>query len=719
MADVVLLGLIGIVAFVLLAVCWLNTVSHTSDLDQLYRQIATVNPDCIAFTLRRLPDNGGYLTAMFSDTGTLNTTVTQSPVLPSGQYRMAHEHGTVTALADQSGFRVSGLGADAAGMPLTCPAGFSGVTCAPDPICEGARPGTYRTLSYSQFRGLNLYQSNRSITALEEKARRKRDAATDHRPPYHSRIRVHCLGNNRFELQTCPPNKLLDGATARCVPYDLCQDQLDGFRHNTVISEGGRALASTEYYQCVGNKSVRSECAAGSTYSSVVRGCITLSPCSGRGSITLDNPKDPSGSYIQCANDAGTLVSCEHGLDVLNGVHVCRDKPEPRCVPGVLSIDRSPLSYNYGVIQCPDGEIGAPLQTICETKQVDRVHSWSWGGETFSYTLSMPDRVWDDTRKACVAPTQSIITGLVGLRWSAAMAFEHPFDLRTQQYVCDNPRDIRWDYRAGITVPETSKPFTTVSTAAPCQPGPFTAYDPLQLYGNNMQPPMVFWLVAHIPRYGWSFWPRANPTTPRTYQWITVVENRKTGVVATVKCKSDKPPIGFYDTDAPGPLRLRGAAPTTFDAVIANSPAWQCLVIATGVLSVPMFTPAGPIGEDVNLEEYVPPGSTRELVEPPGVVRVMKRGDRITVSKLPLDVRAYSYVLGTEYLKSVLPLKQPFNVYSKLRIDPGTRTVTYGNAVHRFGFMVLRLELTLRPNTWTVQLGEEEKHDVTNETLNF
>lgn len=526
--DTILIVLALVLVVVLVGAYLLNRVPKLQNLTTLFNNVRLLDPMITAFTLRYDEETGKYVNVSIDENGEVRSRRENRPIDKLGSYIINQDHGTVEDLAN--GFKISGFETST----FTCPSGYSGPTCQLNKLCEPiVDDGRLKPLTYTQFNDLYVNQSiNPTIVT-----RGKRDAPIE---AVHPRIRIQCLTNGEYELQACPDNRLLD-KNLSCRPYDLCQDRLSGYKHNNQISDTDPPLPSNQYYICENGASVKTTCLDGTKFSMSANGCITESVCFGKGSITL--PRDEK-SYIQCKNDVGVVVNCTNGVTVnASGDRVCVSKA---CEPQTLSFSDSVISYVYGQVVCVNNR---PELKICDNAPKPRKYEYNWA-EPFNYTIdNWPTEILNTKSGICETPTDSIIVGPVSLAWSSAMYQSHPYDLRTEQFVCEpNSTKYRWDYKNGTTVPSTDM---FVDTGAPCQSQALTAtpwspnvdlvrYPEIDETKPFTRPPLLIGEPMNALIDSWPVY----SSRDRKYR-VSLVDLSSDGSISLSAYESDIPPLGF------------------------------------------------------------------------------------------------------------------------------------------------------------------------------
>lgn len=453
--DIFLIVLTILLSLIVLAVNALNTFEKTSDLTKIADELLAMKSGIESFCIGRTPVEGGYLyrNARITLEGEIEVFQGRFPIDFYGKYIFRTDYGVIEDL--DNGFRITGAEID-----FSCPAGYTGPTCTFIPICDNEK-GKLKPVTYTQFNELALFLNSSEVSS----------AVSDYGTPrekIHPRLRVKCLDNKEFELQSCPTNMLLNRDTLECEIYDICQDSMNGRKHNFQVTD--RILANNEYYICRDNVSKLTICNFGTVFSSKVKGCIQQSACFEKKDITLqtDKMKLDNKSYIQCSNDVGIIINCPLGVVESGGRHLCKGQ---LCMPKSYFHEDKYLKYQVSQTVC-EGDKATFIQ--CTTNKVERKFKYKWVNEV-EFTLSnWPDSVMEGNN--CVSPKNNIIYNTVSqLQLTDAMSGEHPFDFTKNnfkgEFVCDPARfKYRWAYDEGKVIGEP-QPTTMqlINTASPCQ----------------------------------------------------------------------------------------------------------------------------------------------------------------------------------------------------------------------------------------------------------
>lgn len=561
--DILFIILSIILIIIIVAVYVLNNVPITSDITTLFKNIVKLKPSTTSFCIgKKKGEKNLYRNAVTNSNGNVIIKEDQHPIGLDGEYIILKDHGTIIENGD--GYKMSGMEM----VNFKCPNGYTGINCTLIPICEPNDVGKIKPLTYTQFNSLGLYAN--TISAY------KRKTLPSTTEPTHPRIRVQCLTDTgEYKLETCPDNRLLDDNLI-CQPYDICEDHMNGYKHNFKLHKDDLDLANNEYYICQNNVSVKTQCINDTIFSSTLHGCITESICFNRGNDTI---RIDDKSYVQCENDMGKKIECEtHVIENDGGVLSCFI---PTCSPVKYEYNDAQLKYVYGEVTC--------VNDVAETKMCDntpepRVYSYKWA-EPFQYTIeNWPKEVLVNNK--CVTPTDDIIANpIINLAWSNAMPASHPFNLITQEYICDPTYKYRWDYLNNTLIPNNND-GEIVNSAAPCQNDLVNSPITFENWALPLDSVYIFrYEPTHLPSYkNIHLWPIINKRSKKYFHTRCTYDAENLNVTTYV---SDNLPLGFSNppqtnnlNSVDNYLRLNGypKAPIKNDV--------QYYFIATGTLEL-------------------------------------------------------------------------------------------------------------------------------------
>lgn len=452
--DLTALILIVVCACLLMVAYTLNSVKRTGNVQTILQELTKSRPDTRAVSLGYDRTKQKFRNAVLDQQGNVVIRYDPYPVTEAGEYIVLQEHGRVNYKDDH--YTIDGFPF----TKFTCPDGFVGKNCDPVPLCDESDENVYRPLTYRQFNRLRLYDSSIGPTR-QQRRRRRRDLEN-----IHDRIKIHCIANGKYELETCNNNELLD-SNLECRPYDVCEDRLAGTKHNYPIKTDD-VLEPNEYYTCSNNRSVRTKCSGSDMVFSPVYGtCIVKNQCVGMGDATI---RIDDHRYVQCKDDTGRTVTCTNGIqeDETTGRLSCITI---LCKPYDLKYEDNVFRYVYGRVTCQDDR---PVEQICEVEPYrEHTYSYKWA-QPFQLKIgNIPSNVYVDGSCKPLTNFHDIVHNpVVQLAWSDAMSQPYPFDFVKQEYICDTK--YRWDYVKGVTVPSTND---FVDPGAPCQDRSYTTFE--------------------------------------------------------------------------------------------------------------------------------------------------------------------------------------------------------------------------------------------------
>lgn len=523
--DIIFLITAIMLVLIIFVVYILNTVKKTSDLDALFLRILKFKPDTVSFCLGKNKSNGKYNNVVLDNNGKAVLREDSYPVGLDGAFIIVKDHGEVTELESGDGFKINGIDL----VEFKCPNGFEGINCKLTPLCGPDDSGSLKPITYTQFNELGLYTNAFVSNSIINYFARIIE-------PTHPRIRLLCLDDlGNFELQTCPNNTLLD-QDLKCQPYDICSDRINGYRHNYKISDTSVELEKNQYYICNNNVSVLTTCSDGTLFSMANSGCISESICFNRATDTI--PVDAN-SYIQCANDQGTRVTCDLGIDDTNGILSCIVNT---CTPQTFSFNDGLLNFTYGNTICNDRIADTKL---CNNTPNPRIYNYEWA-EKFTYSIDeWPTEIMDENRN-CVVPTDDIISDpIIQLGWTNAMPNTHDYNIISEKYICPEDTSYVIDYKNQVVDPV---PDGVINHLYPCQNELVdTSVFDFPLYTATLPPLSI---VMYTPCYIknsttlWPIWPIKNDSA-NAYVSATIKMTESELIIS--RQSTSILPLGFAD----------------------------------------------------------------------------------------------------------------------------------------------------------------------------
>lgn len=691
--DIFLLVISIILILLIFAVYILNYIPSTRDLKKIATYLQKFDPTISTFCLGKNPHNNLYSNVKIQG-GIPEIQENEYPIGMHGLYIVLKEHGDIIEEID--GFTIAGFDF----VTFKCPPGFSGSTCQPIPVCGEDEEGNIKSITFTQFNVFNLNTKTFPNVIINETSSSNSHMNNDNLT--HKRIRAKCLPNGEIEFQTCPVGTLLN-EQLQCEPYDICQDSLPGRKHNykpygelnnelddnskfkICINENSDPKSSPklnkhQYYICVNkdgdNVSCLRTCPDQKVFSRDSSGCITESICYGKGVTTLkndDDDDDDAKSFIQCKHDQGIRITCANGIitNEPSGLISCK---VPLCTPYKYEHSDIYTKYVYGETTCDKND--NPITTMCNLTQKTRIWEWQWG-EKFQFQIPWPAEVM--VGNTCQIPTDDIITNnKIRLRWSNAMPKEHLFDLKTEQFICENNEEYRWNYKAGVTEP-IAEDTAFINPASPCQkkedflsPGfiPF----PKTLYPPGTRAFIYLTVNTILDDYdGLSFWPRFNPKNDESIRFTVTICRYTDAELLVETFGSSKPPLGFVfplkndetNTESRN-LILNGYA----DAEI--NPTRQHYFIATG--------------EVETAKMYLP-----ELIKPYSKNIALKTKIENTAQNITFSIAWHKITKAIEILPDLI-----FN----------SQSVTYREKIIDAGYIIMSIK-NIKYNKSVFQIGRE------------
>ncbi|UDM55373.1 Pif-8 [Phenacoccus solenopsis nudivirus] len=290
--------------------------------------------------------------------------------------RLNDRHGEI--VESLNGFMIRGVNNN---ETFSCPSNeFHTSACVLRPLCESSDAGKYKRVNYAQFQYLNLYNYRGSA------ANKSRHDA----PPtmsIHPKLFVKCIDDkNNYVVENCESNTMMRSLETKpsnkkyaCVPYDICSEKLTGITHNQKIAEYGKPLTDEQYYICEQGRSKLVNCAKNTVYSASNGACINK--CLGQGNkrfrINLT-------SYLQCSNDAGTVIQCPNGI-VEDEKYTVACLVNNNCVEEHQNYEDKYVKYTYEAIQCVNNEpVLIECSSIDSRRRIETVY------ETDNSLLSTP-----------------------------------------------------------------------------------------------------------------------------------------------------------------------------------------------------------------------------------------------------------------------------------------------------------------------------------------
>lgn len=532
---------------VLLFYFMINITPHETDPIKLFIMIQEQDYDARAFTMRYDKTTKKYENYFLSSNTNYEKSYDAYPVDKTGKLinTVYDMHGELKYKDD--GYKITGVNAS-----FPCPDGYEGKTCQLKPICRDPEDdNTLLPLTNTQFNALGLFHNDTQLPTSTRRRKRKT-------PLYHNRIYVQCKTKGDYNLVACSPNKLLNFSTMKCGFYDVCEDHLNGYKHNYQISDSDPPLSKTEYYLCTNNKSKRTKCADNNVFSLVNNGCIQENICYNKGVTTF--PID-SNNYIQCANDQGVRKHCPNGVVTLDdGSLSC--KAQNSCKPQRLTKNTSMLTYDYAKIACTSDD--EESLTTCNSTLGKRSWKYKWGAD-FTVDIDWPQKILNEDDK-CVEATDAIITNpIMKIKWSPLMHESWDWDVVKERFICPKGNYV-WDYKndvllndSGRSYDENTIEYKTTDPSKPCNEtvGNIAEewWSPREFIGRPYRFCAVSAYSGPIDTY---YWPTKTSAGYRADNCRFTYLGRSLTIYTY---QSDKPPFGFKESQNNGPLELTSDEP--------------------------------------------------------------------------------------------------------------------------------------------------------------
>lgn len=524
----------------------LNIVQKELDPLKLFLLIQKQDYDARAFTLRYDKTKQKYENYFFADDLSFKQSYDSYPVDKTGKLitTVYDKHGDVK-YTESNGYKISGILTS-----FACPEGYEGPTCQLKPLCRDPEDNDkLLLLTDIQFNALQLFQDNSKFINSMSRRRGRRRRRKRKTPLYHNRLFIQCKTKGDYEIKSCPINKLLDFNTMKCNLYDICEDHLDGYKHNYSIKDSDKPLAANEYYLCSNNKSVKTKCSDGSVFSIINGGCIQENICYNKGDATISIDDK---NYIQCNNDTGIKKYCSHGVMTLpNGSLSCKTEP---CKPQIFSTGTQETSYDYGGIICDDEDNEKMI--LCDQKLIKRTWNYKWSVD-ISINIDWPRAVYSNHN--CIKPTDKIITNpIVKTKWTQLMHDDWDWDILKECFVCPND-SYTWDYNKDILfkgneiIGRDSYKYFQYDSSQPCQSNTFIPPYSLFKHRTWYKPIRFATIRIYMQAEQFHMWP---VKIKNEYHVDTCSYDTKSRLMKITRSVSDKPPFGFQKTDKDGKLKL-------------------------------------------------------------------------------------------------------------------------------------------------------------------
>lgn len=239
------------------------------------------------------PINDQFINVKYDDESEkMIEVIEDAPLNLDGTTYSPQEYGKITYT--NNGFSISGIMGE-----FTCPETFIWNSelkiCQLPNLCENENSEIYKGISYNQSKLIYNYRSARAEQIQ-----------------YHKKLYVKCPGD---ELLICPDgyvykNKERISITENpCTRYDICEQNLNGFRHIMPIDDE-TTLDDNQFYICENGESVLITCSDDLLYDQHSKSC--------QQSICEENDLQPNldsnNSYFICKNGVYVEAFCDYGL---------------------------------------------------------------------------------------------------------------------------------------------------------------------------------------------------------------------------------------------------------------------------------------------------------------------------------------------------------------------------------------------------------------------
>lgn len=550
--DYIFIIFILILIILLILTYLLVYVKKTKNLNEIFDLIRQREPQAISFTVayskkRKMYKN--YYSTIPDEKNPSKFTLKweKQPVGLFGKLVFLDKlHGTI--VNDLNGYKILGLNGN---KTLLCPNNFFGPNCIMKPICSSNDYDNenIKRLNQSQFNALNLYNSNFI-------------GAENNTNNLHPRIRVQCLSNRTYNLLLCEPNKLLNEHN-ECEEYDICEEKLDGFRHNMPISRN-TIITDNEYFVCLNNKSEKRKCPDNMVFNAKNITCITRTICSGENqNKRIYKDKD---HYIQCKDGLANIVTCSYGVTMNDetGEPECkRQKCQTKYIETVTEF----LRYYGGAYVCDRNDKSTMIKCKDEFVEKQIGDTFKFGSDELSIKIKQwPVEIFDLKRKTCTTEIndKDIIRddATITLAWTKNMSDSYAFNLKSMKYVCQKDEKYCALYNLGVIEPEPDDHNIFIDTAKPCQKDGIPYNTTLWFKLNsqlNFQLPTLGLPIAFCAYIGnaskkYNTWPSydKNKKLYTSYEFIRIEgsnrESEKSNKFNIIKHVDSTPPLGFqYD----------------------------------------------------------------------------------------------------------------------------------------------------------------------------
>lgn len=589
---------------VVLCLVWhlVGSVNVTNDPIKLFKTYLKRHPMTKGLCMGYDRKNHLYINVRNETFTTAAPTVSHDKFPINNQGRLYDPHGSRhrgDIIKTTDGFRIVGVN----NMTFKCPPGYEGLWCVAKPLCSEGDEGVLKPITAQQFDWL-LNEER----LLDDTSPLKMNNDGRHHP----RIRVQCLDKNKYNLEMCAENQLLNIDTMRCEPYDVCHARADGYAHHYAISASDPPLERDEYYVCTHNRSKLRKCTLPDfVFSEEERVCVTETPCVGKGDATV---KLDELRYAQCHHDESTVVDCSgtwlhYDPDTARyscGVGDCRER--------VYTYDDGHVAYVYGRRSCHKGLSSSQM---CDSSDAGMEIQFSWGEERFTFRVPhWPKEFLSTSDNKCHTPNEirNVWKNPVyKMRYSSAMLKRHPFNMHTLLFDCPKKYNYTNDYVNGRTIPESPSEMY-VDSASPCQMRayeryelPWTSFVNIQLperTGNGPVLPISVGARVYLEgsdAKNLNLWPYYDAKKQIIYGASVEYDYVELAVVIKrYTCRY--PPFGFHVDSNTNLVEMTGG-PTMSRELINSRNLYQWYTIHTGEMRAPNYVHGKQKENDVATKE--------------------------------------------------------------------------------------------------------------------
>lgn len=539
-----------IVLYFFLAIIYLfNHRNQKKNNDELFKQLFIENPETVSFCLGFDKSKKLYKNVIALE-NSYKVQYDSRPILLNGQYQNLNLHGHLKDL--NNGFEISGF----TFTKFICPNGFTGSNCQAPPFCLPTETNKLKPLSNAQFDQLQLYKYKHiTKNTLRGNSSTTSGIKNDYWKHNHPKLRIHCLEDqSHYKIEHCASNKKLNN-NLECIPYDLCEDNLNGYRHNYQINPTNLPLLPNEYYLCQNNASVLLKCPTNAIFDRKTKTCLISSICKNEQNKQI---KINNHLFVECKNEMVTYVKCPNGIrEDENNLLICRTI---NCKPLDYVYEDTFIKYVYAKKLCNENDTEYHIEVNThETTTLEKEYEW---GDKFKFTYThIPKQIIDANHKVVdLIRLEDILKEqpFVYFRWSDIMFKEHMFNPITNQFICSGTDKFQWDYYNNKSIPDFDQIKYALNSSSPCNTElqsrmhepfynmAFTSYPkdkiPI-LYATQCKQNSLFW-----PYYNVS---SANEKPYRGETLDIIIDtNLDKRQLKLTKWQSETPPLGFLPYSA-------------------------------------------------------------------------------------------------------------------------------------------------------------------------